>query len=199
MRKSSEQFAAGDDARQDPGPASADDYGCSGATPPEDNRPRIVCPTILQERTPPLRRWTAHSWIPCRVVTGFYGDGGVGKSLLAQQLQTGTALGLSWLGLPVEEIASIGVYCEDDGDELWRRQTISTPAITPITTRWARCTGCRVSANLLMTFARNGVGELTKFHRFVLEAALPSVCTSVVARCVIPCNAERPIAAGQRA
>src|SRR6202041_1010035 len=121
MRKSSEHFAAGDGARQDPRPATADDYS-RGGPPPEDSRPHIVCPTVFQGRNPPSRRWTVNSWIPYRVVTGFYGDGGVGKSLLAQQLQTGTALGSSWLGLPVEDIASLGVYCEDDDEELWRRQ-----------------------------------------------------------------------------
>jgi RecA-family ATPase len=56
------------------------------------------------------------------VVTGLYGDGGVGKTLAAQQLQTGTALGSSWLGLPVEQVTSLGVYCEDGKNDLWRRQ-----------------------------------------------------------------------------
>lgn len=50
------------------------------------------------------------------------GDGGLGKSLLAQQLQASTAPGTIWLGLPVEQIVSLGLYCEDGEDELWRRQ-----------------------------------------------------------------------------
>jgi hypothetical protein len=93
--------------------------------PPQENeapRPRVICPAIFKGRTPPPRRWIAPQWIPYEVVTGLYGDGGVGKSLLSQQLQTGTALGSSRLGLPVEQVASLGVYCEDSESELWRRQ-----------------------------------------------------------------------------
>ncbi len=101
-------------------------------------------------------------WIPYGVVTGLYGDGGLGKSLLAQQLQTSTALGRSWLGLPTEKIASLGVYCEDSRDELLRRQDEINVAY-----------GCEVSAdlenrvhwmprlgedNLFMTFS-GGVGK----------------------------------------
>jgi hypothetical protein len=105
-------------------PESADAYGSSAPPPREDDEPppRIVCPTIFKGRTPPPRRWIVHQWIPYGVVTGLYGDGGIGKSLMAQQLQTATDLGAAWLGLPVEEAASLGVYCEDDKNELWRRQ-----------------------------------------------------------------------------
>jgi RecA-family ATPase len=55
-------------------------------------------------------------------VTGLYGDGGLGKSLLAQQLVTATAIGRPWLGLPVMHVRSLGVFCEDHEDELHRRQ-----------------------------------------------------------------------------
>jgi RecA-family ATPase len=140
----------------------------------EEPPPRIVCPTIFKGRTPPPRRWIADQWVPCGVVTGLYGDGGVGKSLLAQQLQTATDLGAAWLGLPVEEAASLGVYCEDDQNELWRRQCdinesygVDHSALGSM--HWMPRLG---QDNLLMTFARSGVGELTKFHRHVVEAAL---------------------------
>ena len=112
-------------------------------------------------------------WIPCGVVTGLYGDGGLGKSLLAQQLQTAIALGSAWLALPVETGATLGVYCEDSHDELWRRQTdinaeyeIDFDSLASV--HWLPRLG---EDNLLMTFAR-GVGELTPFHSHVLEAAL---------------------------
>jgi len=54
------------------------------------------------------------AWIPAGVVTGLYGDGGLGKSLLAQKLQTCAALGRRWIGMAVQRAASLGVYCEDD-------------------------------------------------------------------------------------
>ena len=141
-------------------------------SPPEPLR--IVCPTIFQGMDPPPRSWIVPDWIPFGVVTGLYGDGGVGKSLIAQQLQTATALGSAWLGLPVMRAASLGVYCEDDDDELWRRQCainadygIDHDELDAM--RWMSRLG---EDNLLMTFTRNGVGELTKFHKQVLEAAI---------------------------
>ena len=113
--------SAGAEADSEPRPFSPIE-GEEGEPPP----PRVVCPTIFKGRTPPQRRWIVPQWVPYEVVTGLYGDGGVGKTLAAQQLQTGTALGSSWLGLPVDQVASLGVYCEDSEDELWRRQARST-------------------------------------------------------------------------
>jgi hypothetical protein len=136
--------------------------------------PRIVCPTIFVGKDPPPRRWIVPQWIPYGVVTGLYGDGGVGKSLLAQQLQTGTALGTTWIGLPIEQIVSLGVYCEDDEDELRRRQRDINAACAVDLDKldkklWMPRLG---EDNVLMTFARRGMGELTKFHGAVLAAAL---------------------------
>ena len=68
----------------------------------------------------PERRWIVREWIPSGVVTGLYGDGGVGKTLLALQLQASMALRRKWLGVEVEPGRSLGVYCEDDIDELHR-------------------------------------------------------------------------------
>jgi RecA-family ATPase len=50
------------------------------------------------------------------------GDGGLGKSLILQQLMTAAALGVSWLGMGTEKCRSLAVFCEDDPDELHRRQ-----------------------------------------------------------------------------
>jgi RecA-family ATPase len=82
---------------------------------------RIVCPANLKGY-PPLREWNVDDWLPCGVVTGLYGEGGLGKSLLALQLQTSMATAKPWLGLAVMQAPSLGVYCEDDDNELWRRQ-----------------------------------------------------------------------------
>jgi RecA-family ATPase len=139
---------------------------------PEPVKPRIVRPVDLVGDPPP-REWLVPHWIPVGVVTGLYGDGGLGKSLIAQQLQTGCALSLPWLGLPVEQCASLGVYCEDSQDELHRRQAdinlsygCDYAALTDI--NWMPRLG---EDNLLMTFGRNGVGELTAFYNHLLVAA----------------------------
>ena len=72
----------------------------------------------------PERRWLVPGWIPQGQVTLLGGDGGVGKSLLAQQLMTALALGRDWLGLPVTPRKVFGLFCEDDEDELHRRQAL---------------------------------------------------------------------------
>ncbi len=72
----------------------------------------------------PERRWLVRDWIPQGQVTLLGGDGGVGKSLLAQQLMTALALGRDWLGLPVMPRKVFGLFCEDDEDELHRRQEL---------------------------------------------------------------------------
>lgn len=82
----------------------------------------IIDPVVLQDRPIPDRQWLVPGWIPMGAVTLLYGDGGTGKSLLAMQLQTSTALGRQWLGLPVRHVRSLGFYSEDDADELHRRQ-----------------------------------------------------------------------------
>lgn len=121
----------------------------------------------------PDREWLVRDWIPNRVVTLLYGDGGTGKSLLAQQLQTASSLALHWAGCKVASVKSLGIYCEDDADELARRQRainrnygISFKELTNM-----RAVSRVGEDNLLMTFSSKGVGELTGFHRQVLEQA----------------------------
>jgi RecA-family ATPase len=69
-----------------------------------------------------LRQWLAEGWIAIGTTTALYGDGGMGKSLLAQQLMTCTAAGINFLEMPTRQVPTLGVFCEDDYDELQRRQ-----------------------------------------------------------------------------
>src|ERR1043165_339199 len=82
----------------------------------------IIDPRAFHEQPIPERVWAVPGWVPYGVATALYGPGGTGKSLLAMQLMTATALGRSWLGVPVAPVRSIGLFCEDDLDELQRRQ-----------------------------------------------------------------------------
>ncbi len=70
---------------------------------------------------PPERRWIVDDWIVEGAVNSLYGDGGLGKTLLAQQLACASALGAKWLGLEVAKGAVLAVLCEDEKDELHRR------------------------------------------------------------------------------
>lgn len=54
------------------------------------------------------REWVVEGWVPKGEVTFLYGDGGVGKSLLAQQLATCAATGNDWLGHPSQAGKSSG-------------------------------------------------------------------------------------------
>ena len=82
----------------------------------------LVDPTSLFGRPVPTRRWIVEDWLPVGHVTINYGDGGVGKTLLAQQLLTACATGTPWCGLAVQRCRVLGLFCEDDKDELHRRQ-----------------------------------------------------------------------------
>lgn len=82
----------------------------------------VIDPVSLQGARVPVMEWVVPQWVPQGTVTLLGGDGGVGKSLLVQQLVTACACGLPWLGMPVRRCRALGIFCEDSGDELHRRQ-----------------------------------------------------------------------------
>lgn len=69
----------------------------------------------------PDRSWHVPDMVPVGTVTLLYGDGGVGKSLLALQLAVSTVLGTYWAGKPVTRGPCLFLSAEDDMDELHRR------------------------------------------------------------------------------
>lgn len=83
---------------------------------------RIINPPLDWTAPAPLREWIVDGWIPRGYVTGLYGDGAVGKSLLAQQLLTACSTHTKWLGMDVHGGRAFGLMCEDDAKELHRRQ-----------------------------------------------------------------------------
>jgi RecA-family ATPase len=82
----------------------------------------IVDPRTLEGKPVPERRWIVPGWLPFGYTTALYGDGGTGKTLLAQQLMTSCATGVPWLGMSTMPCPVFGLFCEDDEDELHRRQ-----------------------------------------------------------------------------
>lgn len=129
--------------------------------------------TTLQDKPVPPLRWLVPWWIPWGRVTGLYGAGGEGKTLLIQQLMTATALGRQWLGLDVAPVKSFGIFCEDDADEVHRRQAdinqlygcefrdLGNMRIVP-----------RLGyENVLMTFDERGKPHLTDLWWQLLEEA----------------------------
>lgn len=133
----------------------------------------ILAPALLQGRPVPTREWIWEGWIPVGAVTALYGDGGTGKSLLAQQLMTASATGGDFLGQDITPCRALGVFCEDDGDELHRRQAAINQALGVSFAdlgdmRWISRVG---NENLLMTFTADGRGVPTPFFSQILNAA----------------------------
>jgi RecA-family ATPase len=68
------------------------------------------------------REWVWHEFLPVGQVALLTGAGGVGKSLFGQQLATAVALGRDCFGVPTMNCPALYVTCEDDQEELVRRQ-----------------------------------------------------------------------------
>ncbi|MBR1124517.1 AAA family ATPase [Bradyrhizobium lablabi] len=82
----------------------------------------IIDPTAWSGQQARPREWIVDGWMPKDEVTLLYGDGGVGKSLLAMQFATCAATGRPWLGQATQPSRVMGFFCEDSEDELLRRQ-----------------------------------------------------------------------------
>lgn len=92
-----------------------------GASRPKADRPPIDW-ALLSGHEPPARVWAIDYWLGMGHVTLLAGLGGIGKSLLAQQLGSTLALGQSFIdnvSVPRKVLFWAG---EDDEHELWRRQ-----------------------------------------------------------------------------
>jgi RecA-family ATPase len=139
----------------------------------------------LEGKTPPPRVWIVRDWMPATVCIGLYGDGGTGKSTLAQQLQSSAALKLRWAGLDIAEaFRSDGYYCEDEGDELWRRQ-VAINALLGRTMTEIKKAGVNVISrvgeeNHLMVYTSRGKAEFTPFYSQVIESALDNRSNFVI-------------------
>jgi RecA-family ATPase len=133
----------------------------------------VVEPVALQGLHVPDREWLWRDWLPMHATTAFYGDGGTGKSLLAMQFMASVATGLPFLGCEVRQCRVLGVFCEDDPQELHRRQArineqMGIDFSDLLNLGWVSRVG---EENLLMTFASDGRGEPTPFfHQIVAEA-----------------------------
>lgn len=87
--------------------------------PPSDAS--LIDPIIWEGLDVPIRRWLVPGLIPWHVPTMLSGMGGIGKTLLGLQLAHAAAANQKWIGRSVEQVKVLGVFCEDDADELHRR------------------------------------------------------------------------------
>lgn len=82
----------------------------------------VFTPAQWHGKPVPAQDWIVGGLIAAGTVSMISGDGGLGKSLLVQQLMTAAALGQEWLGFPVKTCRVLGIFCEDPVHELQRRQ-----------------------------------------------------------------------------
>jgi RecA-family ATPase len=152
---------------------------------------KIIRPEEWRGRAIPPRKFVAPGMVPYGVVTGLYGPPGKGKSTLAMQLQAAAASGGEWCGRAVEPIKSVGVYCEDDEDELMRRwQRIEDHMqIGEDDSRNARMVSRLGDDNILATFTKSGIIELTPLHKQVIDFAKDEHAELVILDTVSDCFA----------
>ena len=141
---------------------------------------------------PPEREWLVDEWIPAKTVTAMYGDGGVGKSLVAQQLGVSIAAGADWLGMPTKQMPVLAVFCEDDRDELWRRHHniakhmgLDMVLDSPLKNFhvWPRVG----HNNLLVTYDAGGTPAPTGLHERIIETALQIEARLIILDTVADC------------
>lgn len=80
-------------------------------------------PAIWIGKDIPDRKWLVEDLIPSHSVTMLAGDGGLGKSLLSLQLMACCASGKPWLGRRTAHVKAMGIFCEDDMDEIHIRMS----------------------------------------------------------------------------
>lgn len=93
---------------------------------PEPGIAEPVQPTPIDWRefegkSPPPRSWWIQDWLGASP-TLCSGTGGIGKSLLWQTIATSLATGREFLGATAAPLKVLAWMCEDDPDEIWRRQ-----------------------------------------------------------------------------
>lgn len=128
---------------------------------------------------PPPREWIIPDWLPLREVTSLYGDGGVGKTLLAQQLATCIATGRPFYEHETIPMPVLAVLCEDAKDELHRRHNAINTWIQPVGRpegldrlwMWPRAH----EENVIVSYDKDNKPLLTDFYKRLLAevAALP--------------------------
>lgn len=84
--------------------------------------PAAINWAALGDTEPPARLWATDYWFGFGHVTLMVGQGGIGKTLCAQQWGSALAIGKTFIDRTPKPLKVLMWACEDDHDELWRRQ-----------------------------------------------------------------------------
>ncbi len=144
----------------------------NGQSPPDSLT--VISPPDWHGVDVPERKWAVDKLIPAGNVTMLSGDGGLGKSQIALQLLIAAAVNRTWLGYPTLACNALGVFCEDDEDELHRRTFWTCKDLgIELSDLGNLQILSRVGLDSVMVqFDAQGNGEPTQFFNQVLAQAL---------------------------
>lgn len=134
--------------------------------PEPEHRLEYASLADLDSNPPPPRRWVVDQWLPRGTVTALFGGGGIGKSLLVQQAATCVANGVGVLGAEVTRGPVLAYLCEDDNDEVRRRQRdiLASLGRSPsYSSEGLRIAGRAGYDNVMMTFGPDRLPIATPF------------------------------------
>jgi phage/plasmid primase-like uncharacterized protein/RecA-family ATPase len=83
---------------------------------------KLISPADWHNVPATLRSWVVEGLAPSGQATLLTGAGAAGKSLVSQLMSTCISAGIPFLGVAVVQCPALYVTCEDDPDELHRRQ-----------------------------------------------------------------------------
>jgi archaellum biogenesis ATPase FlaH len=150
-------------------PAAATKKG-NGKTEP---LPKLVPMSFAKGEIIPPRQWIVPHWIPDGTITLIQGNGGDGKTPLVQQLLTGCAASISWIGQPVKGCTTLGFFTEDTERDLKERQaSINTIYDLEVASSKMHLFPRLGLENELVVFDGSGKPQLTPFFHQIREAAL---------------------------
>lgn len=134
----------------------------------------LIDPASWANIHPPEREWLWQEWLPRGQVSLLTGAGSAGKSLLGQQLATSVALGRPCLGIPTVQGRAIYITCEDDAQELHRRQDAICNMLgirmSDLSGKLWLSSWHGLLENELATFTRDGkMCEARRYHALVAE------------------------------
>ncbi|HYI43679.1 MAG TPA: AAA family ATPase [Sphingomicrobium sp.] len=111
-----------DHAPEEVGPSKVVDIKTQEPIDPERPSLSVIHPADWQGIPIPERLWKVADFVPDGQATLLTGAGAAGKSLVSQLLCTCIGLGVPFLGIEVAQCRTLYITCEDDTDELQRRQ-----------------------------------------------------------------------------
>ncbi len=107
---------------------------------------KVLSRSIVVPGCNPYPRRLVANWIPWHTVTGVYGDCGLGKPLLVQQLVTCTSIGHPRLGIPTPRVKSPASSARTPRTNCTVGKLTSTGFMTANFPTWRTCDGYHASA-----------------------------------------------------